>query len=78
MKERLISLRMMKVLGLVIKKLQKLMNIELAFEWPRGTTGWKEKIMGQIIEAMPLERSFDGCVYGLKDEGGKPLLKPWR
>eukprot|EP00972_Heterocapsa_arctica_P033705 4960672-Heterocapsa_arctica.AAC.1 len=78
MKERLISFRLMKVLTVVIKKLQKLTDIELAFEWPRGATGWNEQIMGQILEAMPVECRFDGRMYDVKDGGGRPLLKPWR
>eukprot|EP00972_Heterocapsa_arctica_P100892 14872346-Heterocapsa_arctica.AAC.1 len=61
MRERLLSARMMKVLSIVIEELQKLTDVELAFEWPRGATGWKESIIGPILKTMPIECHFDGC-----------------
>eukprot|EP00972_Heterocapsa_arctica_P072327 10684259-Heterocapsa_arctica.AAC.1 len=63
MQERLLSIRMMQVLNSVIVKLQKMTDGELAFEWPRGATGWKETAMDAIIRSMPIECRFDGCMY---------------
>eukprot|EP00972_Heterocapsa_arctica_P095082 14023453-Heterocapsa_arctica.AAC.1 len=67
----------MKVLNVVIEKLQKFTDVELAFEWPRGATGWKAPVVGPILKAMPLECRFDGCMYDMKDENDKFLYKPW-
>eukprot|EP00972_Heterocapsa_arctica_P074430 10983239-Heterocapsa_arctica.AAC.1 len=58
----------MQVLNSVIVKLQAMTDVELAFEWPRGATGWKEPAMDAIIRSMPIEFRFDGCVYNVGDE----------
>eukprot|EP00972_Heterocapsa_arctica_P024787 3656196-Heterocapsa_arctica.AAC.1 len=70
-KDRLYSIGMIKVLSSLVARLQTMMDVELAFEWPRSATGWKEQAMKKLIQAMPIECHFNGCMYDVCDEEKK-------
>eukprot|EP00972_Heterocapsa_arctica_P011786 1726153-Heterocapsa_arctica.AAC.1 len=52
--------------------------VHVCFEWPRNCFGWKLEIMNELRQMMPYEVRFDGCCYGLVDQYGELLQKPWR
>eukprot|EP00972_Heterocapsa_arctica_P052196 7677429-Heterocapsa_arctica.AAC.1 len=58
---------MIEVLSSLVTKLLATTDVELAFEWPRGATGWKEQAVKKLIQAMPIECHFNGCMYDVCD-----------
>ena len=47
------------------------------FEWPKGSQGWKEPTLIQMIECLGMESvDIDGCAFDLEIDGKRPL-KPW-
>ena len=52
---------------------------DMTFEWPRYSDSWKRKDVQDFFQDsrfMSLE--FDGCRFGVCDDKGQPLKKPWR
>ena len=50
----------------------------IAIEWPTKCSYWKWKPVQDLIHRhslMPVH--IHGCAMGVKDEKGRPLLKPW-
>ena len=81
-KERKTSLRLLEVLLKVVKKIRSGSAadnlVHLAFEWPRGSFGWRLKIVQELQKLMTYSTEFDGCCYGLVDQRGALLKKPWK
>ena len=52
---------------------------EVTFEWPKESIGWAQKPVSRFIVDFGLHEALcDGCAFGMKDEGGNPILKSWR
>ena len=55
---------------------------QVAFEWPRGCTYWREVKVKSFLKRSAMQTyAFDGCMYGLRSQRpraeGKLLRKPW-
>jgi len=51
----------------------------IAYEWPRGASGWALPEITQFIKKWGLfVVDFDGCAFGATDPSGNPILKRWR
>lgn len=56
---------------------------DIAWEWPRDNRGWRLPRVERFFEQMKRsgflhEARLDGCAYGLCDEHGVPIRKPWK
>ena len=50
----------------------------ISFEWPSNNRYWKFKQTKVFISRYRMKRqSFHGCAFGLSDEHGQPIKKPW-
>lgn len=75
------SLGMVRQLARAVRKMKEAgVDVEIAFEWPRGASGWKHPVVRRALTEMGARWSceFDGCRYQLKDDHGQPVMKPWR
>ena len=52
-------------------------RVAVAFEWPRGASGWRLAEMGELKSYLPHVCRFDGCQCGLTTVQGV-VKKPWR
>ena len=55
-------------------------EVEIAYEWPRTASGRKEPEIQKALMEMGATSvcEFDGCRYGLVDQAGLPVMKPWK
>ena len=52
---------------------------DVTFEWPRYSDSWKRKdVMDFFKHSRSMSVDFDGCRFGVCDDKGRPLKKPWR
>ena len=52
---------------------------DVTLEWPRYSDSWKRKdVMDFFRDSRFMSVDFDGCRFGVRDEKGRPLKKPWR
>ncbi|MCP4896673.1 MAG: hypothetical protein GY906_06815, partial [bacterium] len=81
-KERKVSMRLLEVLLSVVRRVRERAVakdlVHMAFEWPRGCFGWRLQIVKELERFMMFSTEFDGCCYGLADQHGELLRKPWR
>eukprot|EP00972_Heterocapsa_arctica_P068187 10069247-Heterocapsa_arctica.AAC.1 len=52
-------------------------EFKVAFEWPRGGAGWQQPAMTALLAALPRAAHFDGCAFGLRNDEGQAIRKPW-
>eukprot|EP00972_Heterocapsa_arctica_P112182 16430382-Heterocapsa_arctica.AAC.1 len=78
--ERLVSIKLLRMLMRLLCKVVKSSNsyTHACFEWPQNNFGWKLNIVRGLRDLQPYEACFDGCSYGLTDQFGELLRKPWR
>eukprot|EP00972_Heterocapsa_arctica_P054692 8059583-Heterocapsa_arctica.AAC.1 len=75
------SIRLLQVLLMIVRRI--LTNdktkglVQIAFEWPKGTFGWKLELIQQLELLLPHTAEFDGSAYGLVDQHGELLMQPW-
>ena len=75
------SRRMVQQLARAVRLLQEAdVEVEVAYEWPRMASGWKEPKIQKALNEMGATSvcEFDGCRYQLTDQAGLPVMKPWR
>ena len=49
-----------------------------SFEWPRGSSGWNQDFVLNMMEDLGLfVVNVDGCAMGVQDEEGMLIYKPW-
>ena len=81
-KERKTSLRLLKLLLEVVKKIRSSGAadnlVHLAFEWPRGCLGWRLQIVLELQKLLTYCTEFEGCCYRLVGQPGALLKKPWK
>ena len=78
---RIKSMQMVSLLAGALRALQDArVPAGVVYEWPRRSDGWRVELIHNLWQEFGREMQcdFDGCCYGLKDERGMPLKKPWR
>jgi hypothetical protein len=75
-----VSMKLLKMLMRLLRKVVKSSNghTHVCFERPKNNFGWRLDIVRSLRELLPHEACFDGCSYGLTDQNGELLRKPWR
>ena len=70
---------MLRIFINVMKRVLKIGGdrVAVAFEWPRGASGWQLVEMEELKNYLPHECRFDGCQHGLTTMQGI-VKKPWR
>eukprot|EP00972_Heterocapsa_arctica_P112479 16432019-Heterocapsa_arctica.AAC.1 len=73
----------MRLLQMLMRLLRRILNncngyVHVCYEWPKNNFGWQLEIAQELRNILPFEATFDGCSYGLVDEHGELLRKPWR
>ena len=52
--------------------------VDYAIEWPQDCEYWKWTRIVKWIEGKPIRKAhFDGCRFGLRNEKGESVKKPW-
>ena len=52
--------------------------VDYAIEWPKDCEYWKWTRIVKWIEGKPIRKAhFDGCRFGLRNEKGESVKKPW-
>ena len=81
-KERKTSLRLLEVLLEVIRRIRNNSAgdnlVHLTFEWPHRCFGRRLQIVQELQKLLTYSTKFDGCCYGLVDQHGALLKKPWK
>ena len=75
------SRRMVHQLARAVRLLHEAdVEVEIAYERPRMASGWKEPEIQKALTEMGATSAceFDGCRYGLVDQAGLPVMKPWK
>merc|ERR1711994_473797 len=72
-----------KMLRLVIELIKELQGSHFgcSFEWPDNCDGFNLTLcpeMRTLMKLLPCEARCHGCAFGLKDQQGVPIKKPWR
>ena len=74
LQSRKILLNFVKLAGIVIEG-----GGRVAIECPRYATGWRlAELQNFIIKYDLCSSNFEGCGFGMQDDKGVPIYKPWR